>query len=126
MNFPEDIKYTKEHEWIRVSGETGTIGITDYAQSELGDIVFFELPAVGKIFKQGENFGTVEAVKTVSGLFAPVSGEVTDVNPALETTPELVNKDPYNDGWMLRVKISNRSELSKLLDASTYRKLIGK
>ncbi len=126
MEFPEDLKYTKEHEWIRPSGDTGTVGITDYAQSQLGDVVFLELPAVGKVVKQGEHFGTIEAVKTVSGLFAPVSGEISEINPALAKTPELVNKDPYNEGWMIRMKISNRSELGKLLDASAYRKLTSK
>ncbi len=126
MKFPEDLKYTKDHEWIRASGDTGTIGITDYAQGELGDIVFLEFPTVGKKVKQGESFGTIEAVKAVSSLFAPVSGEVTEVNPALEKAPELVNKEPYSSGWMIRVKISDKRELNKLLDAAVYSKLVGK
>src|SRR5712692_6798044 len=118
MKFPEELKYTKDHEWIRTSGDAGIIGITDYAQSELGDIVFLELPVVGKKVKQGESFGTIEAVKAVSSLFAPVSGEITEVNPALEKAPELVNKDPYSGGWMIKMKISDKRELSKLLDAA--------
>ena len=126
MTFPENLKYTKDHEWIRIEGDTGVVGITDYAQSELGDVVFVELPQKGKHLKQGESFGTVEAVKAVSDLYSPLSGEVLDVNPALEPTPELVNKDPYAGGWMIKVKISNKNELSSLLDAKTYKELIGK
>lgn len=126
MIFPEELQYTKEHEWIRINGDVGTVGITDYAQSELGDIVFVVLPNVGKQVKQGESFGSVEAVKAVSDLYAPVSGEVTEVNPELEKKPELVNKDPYYNGWMVKVRIKDKSELSKLLDAKHYRELIGK
>lgn len=126
MEFPKNLKYTKDHEWIRVEGSIGTIGITEYAQGELGDIVFVELPAKGRMVKQGETFGTIEAVKAVSDLFAPVTGEVVDRNPALEKTPELVNNDPYQAGWMMKVRITTESELPGLLDEAAYRKLIGK
>lgn len=126
MTFPENLRYTKDHEWIRIEGNVGTVGITDYAQSELGDIVFVELPSVGKSVQQGQSFGTVEAVKAVSDLYAPVSGEVIEVNPALEKTPELINKEPYEGGWMIRIKISNASEVNNLLDAKKYRELVGK
>jgi glycine cleavage system H protein len=126
MNFPENLKYTKDHEWILVDGNTGTIGITEHAQGELGDVVFVEVPATGKSLKQGESFGTIEAVKAVSDLFSPVSGSVVEVNKALAATPELVNKDPYGEGWMVKLKISNPSELSTLLNAAAYKALIGK
>ena len=126
MNFPENLKYTKDHEWVRIEGETGTIGITDYAQGELGDVVFVELPAVGKSVKQHETFGTIEAVKAVSDLYAPVSGSVTDVNAGVAGSPDAVNKDPYGKGWMVKVKLSNPSEAAGLLDAAAYRSLIGK
>lgn len=125
MTFPEDLKYTKDHEWIRIDGDTGTIGITDYAQGELGDVVFVVLPAVGKTLKAHDTFGTIEAVKAVSDLYSPVSGSVVEINPALEKTPELVNKDPYNAGWMIKVKLSDPAELSSLLDAAAYKALIG-
>ncbi len=126
MTFPENLAYTKDHEWIRVEGTTGVVGITDYAQGELGDIVFVELPAVGKTVKQGETFGTIEAVKAVSDLYAPVSGEVIAVNEALDKTPEVVNKDPYQAGWMIKVRVANAAEINNLLDAKNYRALIGK
>jgi glycine cleavage system H protein len=126
MNFPDDLKYTKDHEWVRIEGTTGTIGITDYAQGELGDVVFVELPAVGKSVKQHEAFGTIEAVKAVSDLYAPVSGTVTDVNPAVAASPETVNKDPYGKGWMVKVKIADAAETASLLDAAAYRSLVGK
>ncbi len=126
MNFPEQLSYTKEHEWIRIEGETGIIGITEYAQGELGDIVFVELPKVGATIRQGETFGTIEAVKAVSDLYAPVSGEVTAVNTDLDKTPETVNKDPYGGGWMVKVRLSNPAEVKSLLDAKGYRSLIGK
>lgn len=126
MNFPENLKYTKDHEWILISGDTGTIGITDYAQGELGDVVFVELPAVGKSIKLHDSFGTIEAVKAVSDLFAPISGVVTEVNKDLEGSPEVVNKDPYGKGWMVKVKLTNPSEVSSLLDAAGYKALIGK
>ncbi|MEK7250390.1 MAG: glycine cleavage system protein GcvH [Bacteroidota bacterium] len=126
MNFPDNLKYTKDHEWINVDGDTGTIGITDYAQGELGDVVFVELPAVGKTLKQHDSFGTIEAVKAVSDLYAPVSGSIVEINKQLEKTPETVNKDPYNAGWMVKIKLSNASEVSSLLDAAAYKALIGK
>lgn len=125
MNFPEDLKYTKDHEWLKVDGDTGTIGITDYAQGELGDVVFVELPAIGKAVKAHDSFGTIEAVKAVSDLYAPVSGSILEINKELEKSPETVNKDPYGAGWMVKIKLSNASELSELLDASAYKALIG-
>lgn len=126
MEFPEGLRYTKEHEWVRTEGATGVVGITDYAQGELGDIVFVELPAVGRSVKPGETFGTIEAVKAVSDLYAPVSGEVVEVNAALEKTSELVNKEPYAGGWMIKIKLANPQEVNGLLDAKQYRALIGK
>jgi glycine cleavage system H protein len=126
MNFPDDLKYTKDHEWIRIEGEKGTIGITEYAQGELGDVVFVELPPVGKSVKQHETFGTIEAVKAVSDLYAPMSGSVTDVNAAVAATPDAVNKDPYGKGWLVKVKLSNSAESAELLDAAAYRSLVGK
>jgi glycine cleavage system H protein len=125
MNFPEDVKYTKEHEWIRVQGNTGIVGITEYAQGELGDVVFVDLPAVGKKVKQGESAGTIEAVKAVSDIYSPVTGEVVETNPVLQKTPEIVNKEPYGGGWMIKFKIANPAELNTLLDAKQYRELIG-
>ncbi|MBI4811049.1 MAG: glycine cleavage system protein GcvH [Ignavibacteriales bacterium] len=126
MNFPENLRYTKDHEWIRVEGGTGTVGITEYAQGELGDVVFVELPAIAKQVKQGESFGTIEAVKAVSDLFAPISGEVIEVNTELEKAPELVNKEPYGKGWIIKLKLINKDELNNLLDSKAYRDLIGK
>lgn len=126
MNFPENLKYTKDHEWMLIDGETGTIGITDYAQSELGDVVFVELPTVGKELKTGDGFGTIEAVKAVSDLYAPVSGTVVEVNTNLETQSELVNSEPYGGGWMIKIKITNNAEIDNLLDAASYKSLIGK
>lgn len=126
MTFPDNLKYTKDHEWIRVEGDVGLVGITDYAQSELGDIVFVELPAKGKQVKQGESFGTIEAVKAVSDLFAPVSGEVVEVNAELEKASELINKEPYQNGWIIKLRITQKAEIAKLLGAKEYRQLIGK
>ena len=126
MHFPENLQYTKDHEWILIAGDTGTVGITDYAQGELGDVVFVELPTAGKTVKQGESFGTIEAVKAVSDLYAPVSGSVTEVNAELARTPDLVNKDPYGKGWMVKVKLSNPSEAASLLAAPAYKALVGK
>ena len=126
MTFPDNVRYTKDHEWVRVEGSTGTVGITDYAQGELGDIVFVVLPGIGKKVKQGESFGSVEAVKAVSDLYAPVSGEIIGVNPDLEKKPEIVNKDPYGAGWMINIKIGNAVEMNSLLDAARYKELVGK
>ncbi len=125
MNFPENLKYTKEHEWISVDGDVATVGITDFAQGELGDIVFVEIETQGQNLSKDSTFGTVEAVKTVSDLFMPVSGEITEVNAALESNPELVNSDPYNGGWMVKIKLSNTAELNDLLDVNAYKALIG-
>ena len=126
MTFPEHLKYTKEHEWVRTEGDIGVVGITDYAKGELGDIVFVELPAKGKHVKQGESFGTIEAVKAVSELYAPISGEVVEVNAELEAKSELVNKEAYGGGWMIKIKMKDKQELSGLLDVKRYRELIGK
>ncbi len=125
MNFPENLKYTSQHEWILVRNSTGTIGITDYAQSELGDVVFIEFPPVGKQVRKGESCATIEAVKTVADLFSPVSGEVIEVNEKLKTAPELVNKDPYGEGWMVKLRVNDPTELGALLSATDYRKLVG-
>jgi len=126
MEFPTDLKYTKDHEWIRVEDGTGTVGITDYAQGELGDVVFVELPAIGTKLEQDKQFGTIEAVKTVSDIFAPVSGEIIEINAALKDSPDIVNKEPYHGGWMVKIKIENKSELNNLLDAAKYREMVGK
>ena len=126
MTFPEDLKYTKDHEWLRVEGGIGIVGITDYAQGGLGDIVFVELPKKGTTFRQGESFGTIEAVKAVSELFAPVSGEVVEVNAELEKSSELINSDPYGRGWILKLRIGQKDEIAKLLGAKEYRQLTGK
>jgi glycine cleavage system H protein len=125
MNIPDNLKYTKEHEWIKVDGNSALIGITDYAQGELGDIVFVEIETEGENLKQGEVFGTIEAVKTVSDLFMPVSGEVTEINSSLEDSPELINTDPFGDGWLIKINVNDLSELEVLLDASQYGDLIG-
>jgi len=124
MKFPDDLKYTKEHEWARVKGNKATIGITDYAQKELGDIVYVELPDVGDEVVQDEQFGVIESVKTVSDLFCPLSGEVTGINEELEDRPELVNEDPYVDGWLIRVEMSDPDELDNLLSAEAYEEYI--
>ena len=125
MNVPANLKYTKEHEWIRVEGDTAFVGITDYAQSELGEIVFVEVETVGEKLSEGEVFGTVEAVKTVSELFLPVDGEILELNELLESAPEKVNEDPYGDGWMIKMSVSNASQIDGLLDADAYKALIG-
>lgn len=125
MNIPKELYYTKEHEWIAVSDGIATVGITEYAQGELGDVVFVELPNVGKKVNQMEAFGTIEAVKAVSDLFAPVTGEVIEVNGVLADTPETVNRDPYGEGWMIKVKMSNPSEVNGLLTSDAYQKLVG-
>ena len=125
MNIPSNLKYTKEHEWIRVEGEVAYVGITDYAQGELGEIVFVEIETVGESLAENATFGSVEAVKTVSDLFMPMSGEILEMNTALEDHPELVNNDPYGDGWMIKVAINDLAELDTLLDATAYEALIG-
>ena len=124
MNVPAELKYTKEHEWIRVEGEEAVVGITDYAQSQLGDIVFVECETVGDALEAGETFGTIEDVKTVSDLYLPVAGEVLEFNEELEGEPELVNKDPYGKGWIVKIKISDETELDGLLNADAYKAII--
>lgn len=124
MNVPENLKYTKDHEWLRVEGNTGYIGITDFAQGELGDVVFIEIETLGEKLKKGDVFGTIEAVKTVSDMFMPVSGEVLEVNSELEDNPEVVNKDPYGAGWMVKISIPDPAEIKDLLDAAKYKELI--
>ncbi len=125
MNFPDNLKYTKEHEWIRVEGETGIVGVTDFAQGELGDIVYVDINAVGESVAKDAVYGTVEAVKTVSDLFMPVDGEVLEVNGALQDKPDAVNSDPYGEGWMVKIKITNKSQLDELMSADAYKQMIG-
>ena len=125
MNIPTELRYTKDHEWVRFDGEIATVGITDYAQGELGDIVFVELPLESDSFTRGEVFGTIEAVKAVSDMYAPLSGEITAVNSALEEAPEAVNTSPYKDGWMIKIRISDPSEKVDLLSAEQYQAAIG-
>ncbi|MDA9242349.1 glycine cleavage system protein GcvH [Flavobacteriaceae bacterium] len=125
MEIKPELKYTKDHEWISIDGDNATIGITDYAQGELGDIVYVEIEALGEELDKEEIFGSVEAVKTVSDLFLPVSGEITELNEGLEDNPELINDDPYGEGWIIKMKISNQSELTDLLSADEYKELIG-
>lgn len=124
MNVPADLFYTKDHEWLRVEGNTGYIGVTDFAQGELGDVVFVEIETVGESLKKEEVFGTIEAVKTVSDMFMPVGGEILELNPALEETPDIVNKDPYGKGWMVKIKIKDPSEVNSLLSAEQYKALL--
>lgn len=124
MNFPAHLRYTKEHEWVKLEGNTAVIGITDYAQHELGDIVFVEVETIGKQLEAGAVFGTVEAVKTVSDLFLPVGGTITELNPALAKSPELVNNDPYGEGWMVKMTVNDPSDVEKLLDAKAYEALV--
>lgn len=125
MNIPENLKYTKEHEWVRVEGNIGVIGITDYAQSELGDVVFVDIDESLAEISKGTSCGTIEAVKTVSDVYAPFSGKVIEINSKLKDNPELLNSDPYGEGWMIKAEISNKSELDDLLDAAAYKNLIG-
>jgi len=125
MNFPAALKYTKDHEWIKIEGNVATIGITEFAQRELGDIVYIDIPSVGKEVAKEEVFGTVEAVKTVSDLFMPVNGTVTEINPALDKQPELVNSDPYGEGWMVKVTLKDAAEAEALLSADDYKAIIG-
>ena len=124
MNIPENLKYTKDHEWISIEGDVATVGITDFAQGELGDIVYVEIEKIGENFSKAEVFGTVEAVKTVSDLFMPLTGEIIDINEELNEKPELVNEDPYGQGWMIKIKV-NSSEISDLLNSEQYKKLVG-
>ena len=124
MNFPTNVKYTSEHEWIRLEGEEAYVGITDYAQDQLGDIVFVDVTTEGETLEAGEVFGTIEVVKTVSDLFLPVGGEIREVNPELEEHPELVNQDPYGKGWLVRIRPTDVSEMDKLMDAEAYKQII--
>lgn len=125
MNIPEELRYTKDHEWIKIEGTSATVGITDFAQGELGDIVYLDITTNGQELSQHDVFGTVEAVKTVSDLFMPVSGKVTELNALLDSTPEKVNEDPYGDGWLIKVEVANPAELDGLLSAQAYKELIG-
>lgn len=124
MNFPENLRYTKDHEWIRIEGDEAVVGITDFAQHELGDIVYVEVETINKSLKEGDVFGTVEAVKTVSDLYLPISGTILELNPKLSGNPELVNTDPYGDGWMVRMKLEDPSAIESLMDAAAYRNLV--
>ena len=124
MNFPENLRYTKDHEWVLLDGDIATVGITDFAQHELGDIVYVEIETKGKTLAAEAIFGTVEAVKTVSDLFLPVSGTITELNPILEAEPEKVNTDPYGDGWMIKMKVDNPDDVNKLMDAAAYEKVV--
>lgn len=124
MNSPTNVKYTNEHEWIRLEGEEAYVGITDYAQDQLGDIVFVDVTTEGETLDKGEVFGTIEVVKTVSDLFLPIGGEVLEINPALEEHPELVNKDPYGEGWIIKIKPTDTTEMDELLDAEAYKQII--
>ena len=125
MTYPENLRYTKDHEWVKLEGNIATIGVTDFAQSELGDIVYVEIETAGKSLTAEAVFGTVEAVKTVSDLFLPVSGTINEVNPALESQPELVNTDPYGEGWMIKMTVDSPDDVSKLMDAAAYEKIVG-
>lgn len=125
MNFPENLKYSKEHEWIRIDGDVAYVGITDFAQSELGDIVFIEVDTVGEVVEQDKVFGTVEAVKTVSDLFMPVSGEILEFNETLAKEAEIVNADPYDKGWLVKIRLTNPEELNSLMDVNAYKAMIG-
>lgn len=124
MNIPDNLKYTKDHEWVKIEGDTATIGITDFAQSELGDVVFVEVDTEGENLDKEETFGTIEAVKTVSDLFMPLGGEITEFNEALESAPDTINKDPYGKGWIIKIKIADKSEADDLLDAGQYKELV--
>lgn len=124
MNFPAELRYTKDHEWVKLNGDLATIGITDFAQRELGDIVYVEVETIGKPLKAGDVFGTVEAVKTVSDLFLPVDGTITELNPALANSPESVNNDPYGEGWMIKMKVNNPADVAALLDAAAYEAVV--
>ncbi len=125
MKVPENLKYTKDHEWLRVEGNEAYVGITDYAQGELGDIVYVEVETVGETIEKEESFGTIEAVKTVSDMFMPVSGEILEFNSKLEATPELINKDPFGDGWVIKIRLTNNAEVNELLTPAQYKEIIG-
>ncbi len=125
MNIPQELKYTKDHEWVKIDGDVATVGVTDFAQGELGDIVYVEVETLGETLERDEVFGTVEAVKTVSDLFLPLAGEILEFNDSLENTPEKVNSDPYGEGWMIKLKISDQSQLSGLLSPEEYKDIIG-
>jgi glycine cleavage system H protein len=125
MNIPENLKYTEDHEWIKVDGDTAIVGVTEYAQEQLGDVVFVEIETEGENLEKGDTFGTIEAVKTVSDLFMPIAGQVVEVNPKLEETPEIVNQDPYGDGWMVKIKMDDPGQLDGLLSAEAYKETIG-
>ena len=125
MNFPENVRYTKDHEWVRLEGDVAIVGITDFAQHELGDIVYVEIETVGQELNAGDVFGTVEAVKTVSDLYLPLDGSVTEINPNLNSNPELVNTDPYGEGWMVKMKLANAVDVDSLMDAAAYQNLVG-
>ena len=125
MNIPEDLKYTKDHEWVKVEGDLAIVGITDFAQNELGDIVYVEVGTEGETLDQEETFGTIEAVKTVSDLFMPISGEIVEFNEELESSPDIINQDPYGQGWIIKIKITDAAELEGLLDAGQYKELVG-
>jgi len=125
MNIPGNLRYTKDHEWVKIDGDTATVGITEYAQKELGDIVYIEVETVGEVINQADVFGTIEAVKTVSDLFMPLSGEILEFNPIIESKPDVVNKDPYGEGWIVRIKLKEPSEVSSLLSPEDYKLLIG-
>lgn len=125
MNVPSNLKYTRDHEWVLIEGDTATVGVTDFAQGELGDVVFVEIETEGESLSQGDTFGSIEAVKTVSDLFMPMGGEVIGVNEKLEANPEVVNKDPYGDGWMIKIRVADATEADALLSADDYKALIG-
>jgi len=125
VNIPTELKYTKEHEWVRVEGDTAVVGITDFAQGELGDIVFVELPKIGDAVQYMKPFGTIEAVKAVSDLFSPLSGKVVDVNQALESDPMVINRDPYKKGWIVKIQVSEKAQIEQLLDSNSYKSILG-
>jgi glycine cleavage system H protein len=125
MNIPDNLKFTKDHEWVKAEGKIGTVGITDYAQGELGDIIYIDIPLPDAAVKQGDSFGTIEAVKTVSDIFAPVSGKIVEVNTSVNNNPASVNKDPYGEGWIVKIEISDPEELNKLLTPEKYKELVG-
>ena len=125
MNFPDNLRYTKDHEWINIKGDIATIGITDFAQKELGDIVYVEVETIGMELNAGDIFGTVEAVKTVSDLYLPIRGTISELNPVLANSPELVNNDPYGKGWMIKMKVNNAADIDSLMDATTYKTMVG-